>query len=141
MEDFIVETRYLIEDLRDINGMKQAHFINILGNIERNEILSGIRFEVDSRRLADVLKRLRDRLYFRPLETLFLIQIGDIRLQVETSKYRDLSGLMTAVQDRLLFYPESEYLQGHFILDLGDEFRWFQPSKTKIADDWNRAFS
>ena len=31
--------------------------------------------------------------------------------------------------------------QGHFILDLGDEFRWFQPSKTKIADAWNGAFS
>ena len=32
-------------------------------------------------------------------------------------------------------------IQGHFILDLGDEFRWFQPSKTKIADAWNSAFS
>ena len=31
--------------------------------------------------------------------------------------------------------------QGHFILDLGDEFRWFQPSKTKISDAWNGAFS
>ena len=36
--------------------------------------------------------------------------------------------------------PASEN-QGHFILDLGDEFRWFQPSKTKIADAWNGAFS
>ena len=33
------------------------------------------------------------------------------------------------------------WTQGHFILDLGDEFRWFQPSKTKIADAWNGAFS
>ena len=32
-------------------------------------------------------------------------------------------------------------VQGHFILDLGDEFRWFQPSKTKISDAWNGAFS
>ena len=31
--------------------------------------------------------------------------------------------------------------RGHFILDLGEEFRWFQPSKTKIADAWNGAFS
>jgi hypothetical protein len=40
------------------------------------------------------------------------------------------------------FYHASGYLgQGHFILDLGDEFRQFQPSKTKIPDAWNGAFS
>ena len=44
------------------------------------------------------------------------------------------------------FYPNLDFSnillrQGHFILDLGDEFRWFQPSKTKIADAWNGAFS
>ena len=32
-------------------------------------------------------------------------------------------------------------VQGHFILDLDDEFRWFQPSKMKIPDAWNGAFS
>ena len=37
--------------------------------------------------------------------------------------------------------PLSGRDQGHFILDLGDEFRWFQPSKTKISDAWNGAFS
>ncbi len=109
-DEVVTEVRYLIEDLRDLDDMSQVRFEPWPEIRDVAEILVGIRFEVEAERLGSILRRLRDRLYYNPIPTWFLFQISDIQLQIETHEAGDLTGLMAAAQNGLLFSPVSDYL-------------------------------
>lgn len=109
-DEVVTEVRYLIEDLRDLDDMSQVRFEPYSEIRDVAEIQVGIRFEVDAERLGSILRRLRDRLYYKPIPTRFLFQISDIQLQIETHKAGDLTGLMLAARSGLLFSPVSDYL-------------------------------
>lgn len=109
-DEVVTEVRYLIEDLRDLDGMSQIRFEPHSEIRDVAEIQVGIQFEVDAERLGSILRRLRDRLYYSPIKTGFLFQISDIQLKIETHQADDLTGLMLAAQSRLLFSPLSDYL-------------------------------
>jgi hypothetical protein len=109
-DDVVVEVTYLIEDLRDLEGMSQIRFEPISEIRGTDDITVGIKFEFEFDRLVAMLRRLRDRLYYNPIETWFLFQISDIGLQIDTHRADDLIGLMAAARSGLLFYPERDYL-------------------------------
>ncbi|PZU99127.1 MAG: hypothetical protein DCF32_18910 [Leptolyngbya sp.] len=104
------EVHYLIEDLRDLEGMGQVRFNPILETREGAEVRVGTRFVAPSNVMGTILRRLRDRLYHKPLETWFLCQISDLHLQIQTDRADDLIDLMATAQSGLLFSPERDYL-------------------------------
>lgn len=109
-DEVVTEVRYLIDDLRDLEGMSQIRYEPILEVRKEAESRVGVRFETDSDRLESILRRLRDRLYYNPIKTCFLFQIADITLQIETHRAEDLTNLMATAQSGLLFYPQCDYL-------------------------------
>ncbi|TVQ11711.1 MAG: hypothetical protein EA368_05120 [Leptolyngbya sp. DLM2.Bin27] len=109
-DEVVTEVRYLIEDLRDLDGMSQIRFEPHLEIRDVAEVQVGIGFEADAGQLESILRRLRDRLYYQPIKTWFCCQILDLQLQIETHEADDLSGLMAATQDGLLFSPVRDYL-------------------------------
>ncbi|MGF1516945.1 MAG: GUN4 domain-containing protein [Nodosilinea sp.] len=109
-DEVVTEVRYLIEDLRDLDGMSQIRFEPWAEIRDVAEIQVGIRFEVETEQLGSILRRLRDRLHYNPIKTWFLFQISDIRLRIETHQADDLVGLMLAARSGLLFSPVSDYL-------------------------------
>lgn len=104
------EVHYLIEDLRDLDGMGQVRFNPILETSNGEEVSVGTRFVAHSEVMGAILRRLRDRLYHKPLETQFLCQISDLNLQIQTDRADDLVDLMATAQSGLLFSPERDYL-------------------------------
>ena len=104
------EVRYLIDDLRDLDGMGQIRFDPILENRDAAQVRIGTRFIAHSDLLVSILRRLRDRLYYKPLETWFLFQISDFNLQIQTDRADDLIDLMATAQSGPLFSPERDYL-------------------------------
>jgi hypothetical protein len=108
--DLEEEVRYLIEDLRDLDGMGQVRF-DLLPEVRGTaETHGGIQFETEAEYLGIILRRLRDRLYYQPLETSLLIHTAGLSLQVQTHRADDLLGLMAIAQSRLLVAPERDYL-------------------------------
>jgi hypothetical protein len=109
-DELDTEVRYLTEDLRDLDGMSQIRFDPILEIRDAAEIRVGTRFIAHSDLLVSILRRLRDRLYYKPLETWFLFQISDLNLQIQTDRAEDLVDLMATAQSGLIFSPERDYL-------------------------------
>ncbi len=109
-DDIATEVRYLVEDLRDLEGMTQVRYEPYAEVRDLAEAQVGIRFVASSTQLGAILRRLCDRLYYNPVQTCFLIQIADIRLQIQTHRADDLVGLMAMTQSGLLFSPERDYL-------------------------------
>lgn len=118
--DLATEVHYLIADLRDLEGMENIRFEERHDIRGDEEIRIGIKFEVDIDMLESILRRLHDRLYYsgnahsgrdtNPLETLFLLQINNIKLEIRTHKAEDLIGLWVACQNRILLPAQSDYL-------------------------------
>lgn len=109
-DELDTEVHYLVEDLRDLEGMSQVRFNPILETREGAEVRVGTRFVAHSDVMGTILRRLRDRLYYKPLETWFLCQISDLNLQIQTDRADDLIDLMATAQSGLLFSPERDYL-------------------------------
>ncbi|MGB3137564.1 MAG: GUN4 domain-containing protein [Nodosilinea sp.] len=108
-DDIATEVLYLIEDLRDLDGMSQTRFESVSAGDEV-EAKAGVKFAASAAQLESILRRLRDRLYHRPVETCFRFQISDTILQIQTHQAEDLMGLMAMAQTGLLFSPERDYL-------------------------------
>ena len=104
------EVRYLVEDLRDLEGMTQIRYEPYIDVRDLAEAQVGIKFEAKSTQVGAILRRLRDRLYYHPIQTCFLLQIADIRLQIQTHRSDDLVGLIAMTQSGLLFAPDRDYL-------------------------------
>ncbi|MBW4461897.1 MAG: GUN4 domain-containing protein [Nodosilinea sp. WJT8-NPBG4] len=109
-DELDTEVHYLTEDLRDLDGMSQIRFDPILEIRDAVETRVGIRFIAHSDLLVSILRRLRDRLYYKPLETWFLFHISDLNLQIRTDQAEDLVDLMATAQSGLLFSPVRDYL-------------------------------
>jgi hypothetical protein len=109
-EQLTEEVRYLIDDLRDLGGMSQVRFAAIPDIRDGAEVEVGVSFEVELERLGAILRRLRDRLYYSPIETAFAFQLDDISLRIHTHQADDLLGLMDLCQSGLLLAPERDYL-------------------------------
>lgn len=108
--EVIIQVRYLIEDLRDLRSLNHVRFEPIIERRLDSDIKVGVRFVSSSDKLESILRRLRDRLFYNPLETLLIIQLDEARLQIETHKYEDLVSLIAAGKNGFLFPPESIYL-------------------------------
>lgn len=118
--DLWTEVQYLIADLRDLEGMGGIKFEERNDIRGTNEVRTGIKFDVDLTMLGAILRRLHDRLYYggsknialnsNPLETLFLIQIENIKLEIQTHKPEDIVGLWSVCQNRTILPAQSEYL-------------------------------
>ncbi|MBE9159596.1 GUN4 domain-containing protein [Nodosilinea sp. LEGE 06152] len=109
-DDVVTEVHYLIEDLRDLNGMSQTRFEPISEIRDVAEIRVGVTFAAPSDLLGPILRRLRDRLYYNPIATAFCFKMADIMLCIETHQADDLLGFIAAAQSGLLFAPERDYL-------------------------------
>ncbi|WOD38434.1 GUN4 domain-containing protein [Nodosilinea sp. E11] len=109
-DDVATEVHYLVEDLRDLDGMNQIRFEPISDINGVAEVRVGVQFEAHPELLASILRRLRDRLYYAPIETAFTFQLGEMALHIETHQAEDLVGLMAIAQSGLLFSPERDYL-------------------------------
>lgn len=109
-DDVATEVHYLIEDLRDLEGMTQTRFEPVSEIKDVAEIRVGVKFDAHSEMLGSILRRLRDRLYYSPIETCFLFQISDLTLRIQTHQADDLMGLMAAAESAILFSPERDYL-------------------------------
>ncbi|WP_052049976.1 GUN4 domain-containing protein [Leptolyngbya sp. KIOST-1] len=109
-EDLVTEVHYLIEDLRDLDGMSQTRFETISELRDVAETRVGVEFRAPSNLLESILRRLRDRLYYHPIETCFRFRIAELMLQIQTHQAEDLIGFMAAAQSGLLFSPERDYL-------------------------------
>lgn len=109
-DELDTEVLYLIDDLRDLDGMGQTRFDPILENRDAAQVRVGTKFIAHSDLLVSILRRLRDRLYHKPLETWFLFQISDLNLQIQTDRADDLIDLMATAQSGLLFSPERDYI-------------------------------
>ncbi|MGB3202237.1 MAG: GUN4 domain-containing protein [Nodosilinea sp.] len=109
-DDVATEVHYLIEDLRDLDDMSQTRFEPISDIRDVAEIRVGVTFTAHSDRLGPILRRLRDRLYYNPIETCFQFRISDLVLQIQTYQADDLTGFMAAVQSGRLFAPDRDYL-------------------------------
>jgi hypothetical protein len=109
-DDIVTEVHYLIEDLRDLDGMSPVRFTSVLEIRDVAEIRVGIKFDAHSDMLGPILRRLRDRLYYKPIKTCFYFRISEIILKVQTHQAEDLVGLIATAQTGLLFSPERDYL-------------------------------
>ena len=109
-DEVATEVHYLIEDLRDLDGMNQVRLEPVSEHRDGADVRVGITFDAHSTQLVSVLRRLRDRLHYHPIETRFLFQISDLNLQIQTYRADDLLGLMVAAQSGLLFSPDRDYL-------------------------------
>ncbi|MBE9137579.1 GUN4 domain-containing protein [Nodosilinea sp. LEGE 07088] len=109
-DDVVTEVRYLIEDLRDLEGMSQIRYEPVTEIRDIAEIRVGVQFEADSDRLSSILRRLRDRLYYNPTTTFIQIRIAAITLKIQTDSAEDLMSLMSATQSGELFAPNRDYL-------------------------------
>lgn len=109
-DDVVTEVHYLIEDLRDLDGMSRTRFEPISEIRDVAEIRVGVVFSVPSEQTGPILRRLRDRLYYNPIKTVFCFKLADITLRIETHEADDLMGFMVAAQSGLLFSPERDYL-------------------------------
>ncbi len=109
-DDVVTEVSYLIEDLRDLEGMSQIRFEPIEEIRSGAEIKVGVWFEAAEDRLGAILRRLRDRLHYSPIDTQFSFQFSAVNLQIQTHQADALMGLMAMTQSRLLLYPERDYL-------------------------------
>ncbi|MBE9109720.1 GUN4 domain-containing protein [Nodosilinea sp. LEGE 07298] len=109
-DDVATEVHYLIEDLRDLDDMSQVRFEPILEIRDVAEIRAGVTFMAHSDLLGPILRRLRDRLYYSPIQTAFSFKLDGITLRIETHQADDLVGFMAAAQSGLLFFPERDYL-------------------------------
>ncbi|MEA5451233.1 GUN4 domain-containing protein [Leptolyngbya sp. CCNP1308] len=109
-DEVVTEVRYLIDDLLDLDGMGQTRFEKVPEVRDVAEISVGVQFDAESDLLGSILRRLRDRLYYNPIETYIRLRLADINLQVQTHQADDLTGLMAVAQSGVLFSPECDYL-------------------------------
>lgn len=109
-DEVVTEVHYLIDDLCDLEGMGQTRFEKVSEIREADPISVGVKFETDAERLGAILRRLRDRLYYRPIDTLFFFQASDLNLQIQTHRAEDLLGLLDIARSGLLFSPACDYL-------------------------------
>ncbi|MGG6238563.1 GUN4 domain-containing protein [Nodosilinea sp. AN01ver1] len=109
-DDVATEVHYLIEDLRDLDGMSQTRFEPVSEIRDVAEVRVGVTFAAHSDLLGPILRRLRDRLFYNPIETCFRFRISELALQIQTYQADDLIGFMAAAQSGLLFAPERDYL-------------------------------
>lgn len=107
-EDLAVEVDYLKQDLRDLEGMRQARMRSLYDTQGPERQPVGVRFEVPADRLRAVLQRLCHRLDDTPLDTLVLIQIDQIKLQIQTRDAEELASIMAAAE--ALLPPERIFL-------------------------------
>jgi hypothetical protein len=111
-EELAAEAQYLLEDLQDLSGLGQTRFQPVENpqgeGPFQTRVQSGVQFEAPPDRLRAILKRLCNRLDDKPLETLVLIQQGQMRLQVQTHEAAVLAGIVEAAEAML--DPQSIYL-------------------------------
>jgi len=133
LADLATEVDYLMQDLRHLEGMRQARLRSLLGSHRGQEVSTGVRFEVPGDRLRAVLQRLCARLDDKPIDTLILMQIGTVKLQIQTRDAEELAGLIAPAM--ALLPPDRVFLaKAETYARTGGEF-----SPAELANlDWLR---